>query len=65
VSSLRQIGDTLHELSERVRQDVEAIHTRMVRELERVTPEAAEAPPAPHPARTQDELDVPDFLQPH
>jgi cell division septum initiation protein DivIVA len=36
VSNLRQISDTLREMAERVLADVEAIHTRMVSELERV-----------------------------
>jgi cell division septum initiation protein DivIVA len=75
VSNLRQISDTLRELSDRVLEDVEAIHARMVGQLERVAPApygpeapatdvpapAAEAPAAP-PAETDVELDVPDFV---
>lgn len=36
VSNLRQISDTLREMADRVLEDVEAIHARMVGELERV-----------------------------
>lgn len=76
VSNLRQISDTLRELSERVLEDVEAIHTRMVGELEGVdsgsrapvAPDAESSPPAvEEPAGSssaEDELDVPDFVQP-
>jgi hypothetical protein len=57
VSNLRQISDTLRELADRVLADVEAIHARMVGELE-----AADPAPEPAPADTQGELDVPDFI---
>ncbi len=66
VSNLRQISDTLREASERVLQDVEAIHARMVGELERVDAPAAGVAPAelaaPADPRSGDQLDVPDFL---
>jgi cell division septum initiation protein DivIVA len=70
VSNLRQISDTLRELSEQVLQDVQAIHARMVGELERVGPEAgpaADPPAATAPARKPpaggaDDLEVPDFV---
>jgi cell division septum initiation protein DivIVA len=67
VSNLRQISDTLRELSERVLRDVEAIHARMVGELERaapgdaVTEEPAATAPLAEPA-ARDQLDVPDFV---
>lgn len=57
VSNLRQISDALRELSERVRADVEAIHARMVGELEAVSPSLG-----PAPADAEGELDVPDFV---
>jgi cell division septum initiation protein DivIVA len=61
VSNLRQISDTLRGLSERVLEDVEAIHARMVGELEGVAPEpvSVESPAAP---ASDDELNVPDFV---
>jgi hypothetical protein len=51
VSNLRQISDTLREMADRVLEDVQAMHTRMVGELERVARKgvesAANAPDAP------------------
>jgi cell division septum initiation protein DivIVA len=68
VSNLRQISDALREMSERVLEDVEAIHARMVGELKQVDPGSAVGhPPAPEPPDAQspaDELDVPDFIAP-
>lgn len=61
VSNLRQISDTLRELSDRVLEDVEAIHARMVEELEKVAPDGA-LPTAEPPRAAGDELDVPDFV---
>lgn len=70
VSNLRQISDTLRELSERVLEDVEAIHARMLGQLERVAPEGGAPtgeprsgePPTEARAESRDELDVPDFV---
>jgi cell division septum initiation protein DivIVA len=72
VSNLRQISDTLRETSVRVLQDVEAIHARMIGELERaedsatgLAPAEPDAPvqvDAPADPRAADQLDVPDFL---
>jgi cell division septum initiation protein DivIVA len=65
VSSLRQISDTLRDLSDRVLQDVEAIHARTMGELQRVAPADAAAEEEPiHSAPAEDDLDVPDFVQP-
>ena len=57
VSNLRQISNTLRELSDRVLADVEAIHARMIGELGAVDPALESAS-----ADAQGELDVPDFV---
>jgi vacuolar-type H+-ATPase subunit H len=69
VSNLREMGDVLRANAERLLADIQSIHARMVRELDRVDPArsrsdaAAEAPvPAAEPAGSADELDVPDFI---
>ncbi len=59
VSNLRQISDTLRELSDRVLADVEAIHARMVGELEAASPS-----PDASPSEADEQLDVPDFVSP-
>ena len=61
VSNLRQISDTLREVSDRVLKDVEAIHARMLGELERVDADGA-LPASEPPGAEHNELDVPDFL---
>ncbi|HTX32143.1 MAG TPA: hypothetical protein VMD09_12215 [Solirubrobacteraceae bacterium] len=62
VSNLRQISDALREMSERVLRDVQAIHTRMVGELERADPTQSSASPEPASGESDPELDVPDFV---
>ncbi len=76
VSNLRQISETLRVLAERVFEDVEAIHARMVEELEGAgqVAEVSEASPVGEVSEVSpegevsevspegDELDVPDFL---
>lgn len=62
VSNLRQMSDALREISERVLEDVEAIHARMLGELTQVEPEPAGASEVSDTA--EEELDVPEFVQP-
>jgi cell division septum initiation protein DivIVA len=66
VSNLRQISDTLREMSERILEDVQAIHARMVEELAQASPEASPGAPAEPERATEpsssEELDVPDFV---
>jgi cell division septum initiation protein DivIVA len=62
VSNLRQISDTLREMADRVLEDVEAIHARMVGRLDAVDAAAAHAPGTQAPAEAHDELELPDFV---
>jgi cell division septum initiation protein DivIVA len=63
VSHLREMGDALRSNADRLLRDIQAIHSRMVGELERAAPDEAPQPPGEAPAPTDDEvLDVPDFV---
>jgi uncharacterized membrane protein YqiK len=75
VSNLREMSDALHANAERLLQDIQGIHSRMVSELDRVDPErgsggdASGAAPAseagnhePSSAGSEEQLDVPDFI---
>lgn len=71
VSNLRQMGDALHSNAERLLHDIQAIHARMIGQLEQASPQkptlhqppAAPAEAAPSPGAGPDEvLDVPDFV---
>jgi uncharacterized membrane protein YqiK len=72
VSNLRQMSDSLRVNAERLLTDIQSIHSRMVGELERVEPGGdtglpsgaadAEERSMAEPS-TEEELDVPDFVQ--
>lgn len=57
VSQLREMGDALRGNAERLLNDIQAIHSRMVGELKRVAPEGDDAA-----AAADEALEIPDFV---
>lgn len=70
VSNLREMSDVLRSNADRLLQDIQAIHSRMIGELEGVTPEGgrtSRADDAGSPEtgpRDEHVLEVPDFVSP-
>jgi len=65
VNNLREMGDALRSNSERLLRDVQAIHSRMVAELDQVDGGASRLPTARDSSpRRIDDLDVPEFIPP-
>jgi cell division septum initiation protein DivIVA len=64
VSELRQMGDALQAMGDRLLSDIESIYARMVGELERATPDGVAATAEPSEER-EAQLDVPEFVSQH
>jgi hypothetical protein len=71
VSNLREMGDVLRANAERLLHDIQSIHSRMVRELEKVGPgvpagsepdRATDGPTDADSGNSEQSLEIPDFV---